>query len=105
MKLAFDPAVSLSRAGAGKTDDPGNRNDPEALRALCQDFESILIQSMFKEMRKTIPESDLLDTDMASDLFDEMMDMEVARDMARKGGFGLADQLYRQLQGPGDEPD
>ncbi|MBA2881326.1 flagellar protein FlgJ [Desulfosalsimonas propionicica] len=105
MKLALDPAVSLPQAGAGKTDDPANRNDPEALRAICQDFESILIQSMFKEMRKTIPESELLDTGMASDLFDEMMDMEVARDMARKGGFGLADQLYRQLQGTGEGSD
>jgi flagellar protein FlgJ len=105
MKLAFDPRLSLPQAPVDGSDDTGKQKDPEALRALCQDFESILINSMFKEMRKTIPESELLDTGMASDLFDEMMDMEVARDMARKGGFGLADQLYRQLQGPGEGSD
>ena len=104
MKLAFDPQASLGRTAAAQ-DPSKSGKDPEALKTLCQDFESILIHSLFKEMRKTIPESELLETGMATDLFQEIMDMEVARDMARKGGFGLAQSLYRQLQGPGQATD
>jgi flagellar protein FlgJ len=99
MKLAFDPKMSMPAAAPGNEKNRDDK-DPEALKELCRDFESVFIHTLFKEMRKTIPESELLGNDMASDLFEEIMDMEVARDMASKGGFGLADMLYRQLQPP-----
>lgn len=99
MKLAFDPKICMPAAASGRENRVDDK-DPEALKELCRDFESIFIHSLFKEMRKTIPESELLGNDMATDLFEEIMDMEVARDMAAKGGFGLADILYGQLREP-----
>lgn len=77
--------------GEGKGGNP-------SLKRLCQDFEAILIHSMFREMRDTIPKDGYLEPTHGSEWFQEMMDKEVARNMARKQGLGLAQQLYEQFQ-------
>ncbi|MCF8039358.1 MAG: rod-binding protein [Desulfohalobiaceae bacterium] len=91
MKMAFDPRITS----------PGiaNRKEEDGLKRLCQDFEAIFINTLFKEMRKTVPDQGYLDRNMGLDMFQEMMDMEVAREMSRKGGFGLGRSLYGQLRG------
>jgi flagellar protein FlgJ len=96
MKLAFDPHLaSTAKPGEGgkalKTDEQAE------LKKLCQDFEAVFIQTMFKQMRAAIPEDGYLDTGMGGELFQEMMDTEVAREMARKGGFGLGRLLYESF--------
>ncbi|MBW1776913.1 MAG: rod-binding protein [Deltaproteobacteria bacterium] len=98
MMPAFDPRIGPMNGTAGP-DPRGKENDPKALHALCQDFESIFIHYLFREMRKTVPEAGLVDSGVAMDIFEEIMDMEVAREMARKGGLGLGETLYRELTG------
>jgi flagellar protein FlgJ len=97
MQLAFDPHMAHPRQA-----EPGGDSDPNGKRAglkgLCQDFEAILIHTFLRQMRETVPEDGYLDAGMGQDLFQDMMDMEVAREMARKGGFGLGRLLYQQFQ-------
>jgi len=97
--MAFDPQLMYPRITTGEK--RSDRNDPEGLKQVCQDFEAIFINSLFQEMRKTVPEDGFLEADMGMDLFQEIMDMEVAREMARKGGLGLGKLLYEQLGGLG----
>jgi Rod binding domain-containing protein len=47
-------------------------------------------------MRQTIVKSELTESDSA-DLYEDLMDKEVAQKMTRRGGVGLADMLERQL--------
>ena len=96
--MAFDPRMALcrSQAGAGAG---GNEKDPEALKQVCRDFEAVFINTLFQQMRKTVPDSGYLDHGMGMEMFEDVMDMEVARDMARNGGFGLGRLLYEQLAG------
>ncbi len=65
----------------------------------CQEFESIFVNMMLKEMRKTVDKAGLLDGGQAEDIFQDMLYDEYAKDMTRAAGFGLADQVYRQLTG------
>jgi flagellar protein FlgJ len=64
----------------------------------CQDFESIFVKMMLKQMRATVDKSDsLLSGGWAEEIYQDMLDDEYSGTMAKKAGFGLADQLYRQL--------
>lgn len=100
MKIAFDPQMTmpkLSRAPASEAAAPPG-DDSQGLRQLCQDFEALFVHSLFQQMRNTIPEDGFFERDMSMDFFEEIMDMEVAREMARKGGFGLGEHLYQSLR-------
>ncbi len=97
MKLAFDPQVSYPEIMANH-ENRSDKNDQNTLKQLCQDFESIFINSLFKEMRKSIPDNGYLKHEMSMEIFHEMMDMEIARELSNRGGLGLARLIYEQLQ-------
>lgn len=102
MKLAFDPQIS--RIQSTPENDEKSAGKDAALKRLCQDFEALFINSMFQQMRKTIPTDGYLEHDMSMDFFEEIMDTEVAAKMSRQGGFGLAQRLYEDFQKkPGSE--
>ena len=77
--------------------------DDQKLRQTCQEMESVFLEMMLKEMRNTVPKSDLMDT-RNQELFQSMLDTEVTRDMAKAGGIGLADLMYRQLSQKVSDP-
>ncbi len=98
MKMAFDPQMLRPQVMDGE-EGTSREKQQEGLKQLCQDFEAIFINSLFQEMRRTIPEGGLLGDSPGTELFQEMMDMEVAGEMSRTGGLGLAQGLYRQFLG------
>ena len=64
----------------------------------CQEFESIFVKMMLKEMRNSVDKSDsLVSGGWAEDIYSDMLDDEYSKSMAKSAGFGLADQLYKQL--------
>jgi Rod binding domain-containing protein len=64
----------------------------------CQEFESIFVKMMLKEMRKSVDKSDsLLSGGWAEDIYQDQLDDEYSASMAKTAGFGLADQLYKQI--------
>lgn len=65
----------------------------------CREFESLFVNMMLKEMRKTVDKSGLLDGGQAEDIFQDMLYDEYAKDMTRAASFGLSDQVYLQLTG------
>jgi len=73
---------------SGKTEDE--------LMSVAKDFESILIHKMLESMRKTVPKSGLLDS-FSLDMFESMMDQEIANEMAKNKGIGLSAMVYKQL--------
>ncbi len=70
----------------------------ERLRKACADFESIFIYHMFKTMRKTVPESGLLNKISGKDTYEMMVDQKVAEELAGKGGIGLQKMLFNQIK-------
>jgi Rod binding domain-containing protein len=74
--------------------------DPQALSEAARQFEAQLLHMMLESMRKSV-ERDEENASGAQDLYQEMMDREVALLVARRGGIGLATILERQLGGEG----
>jgi flagellar protein FlgJ len=100
VKLNIDPKLILDQAIAGPNAPKRlNRNNPAELKKVCQQFEAIFIRSLIKKMRATVPDSGLTEKSTGRELFEEMMDSEIANQAARKGDFGIAEILYRQLAG------
>ena len=53
---------------------------------------------MIKEMRATVPESELFPRSMADEIFTGMLDEQYADTMARSGGIGLSEMVVDQLK-------
>ncbi len=69
----------------------------DGLKKACQGFESYFLNMMFREMRKTVPKDELLGESNAMDIFRDMHDTEVMKNVAESGGIGIADMMYKQL--------
>ncbi|MCL2707808.1 MAG: rod-binding protein [Defluviitaleaceae bacterium] len=73
------------------------------LRKACEDFESYFLQIMFREMRKTsFDDGGFIKKSFAEKIFTDMMDEETSKSLAKSGGIGLADMLYRQMTAYGN---
>ncbi len=96
MEAAFDPRISIPDISAEKGGIQGKACRQE-LKRLCQDFEAVFINTLFREMHRAVPDDGYLEEGMGMDIFQEMMDMEISRQAARKGGFGLASLLYEHF--------
>jgi flagellar protein FlgJ len=86
---------SVSIAKDRSQDDETNKTD---LDQASRQFESLLLNLMIREMRATVPESSLLPTSMAQDLFTSMLDEKYADSMAQSGGVGLHRLIIEQLK-------
>lgn len=72
-------------------------HDPaKAARKAAEQFESYFLQQMMKEMRATIEKSELSEGH-AMETYQDLMDKEVAQQMVRRGGIGLANMLEQQM--------
>jgi len=69
----------------------------EELKSLALQFESIFVHYLMKSMRDTVPKSGLLSS-FSSDMYQSMFDQELAGEVSRHKGIGLADSLYRDLK-------
>lgn len=78
-----------------KTGKPESAEQKKLLKA-CQDFESVMLGTIFKQMSASTG-GDMLNQGAAAKQWREMLDDERAKSMAANGGLGLADAIYRQL--------
>ena len=78
-----------------------SREDPNAaINEVAEQFESMFIQMMLKSMRDALPKDGLFSSnDMET--YTEMADQQIAVNMAKSGGIGLADVIARQLRPEG----
>jgi flagellar protein FlgJ len=76
---------------------PDVRDAPGALRQACQQFEAVFLAQLLQKMRDTVPEDPLLGDSRAKDVYNSMLDWEMAQQIACTQSVGLADMLYRQL--------
>ena len=74
--------------------------DEERLKRAAEEFESLLLEQMVKDMRASIPKSQLFSDDPGRELFNEMLDGEFVRLMSHRGGIGLSSFLVQNLNDP-----
>ncbi|WDN90016.1 flagellar protein FlgJ [Desulfosarcina sp. BuS5] len=73
-------------------------NSDAALNRTCVEMESLFICQLFKEMRATIPKSGFISGGRAEEVYRSMLDSELAKELAKRNGLGLAPMLRSQLQ-------
>jgi flagellar protein FlgJ len=71
--------------------------EDQKLREACKDFESVFVRQLLSEMRATVPKSDLLGS-REEELYQDMLDTEMSKDIGRAGTLKLGDLLYDQLR-------
>jgi flagellar protein FlgJ len=71
-------------------------DDPAAIRAAAQQFESLFTSMMLKSMRDARVGQGLGDSQQ-SDLYQEMYDQQISLKISQGRGLGLADMLVQQL--------
>lgn len=71
-------------------------NDPATLREVARQFESIFTKMMLTSMRQASLGDPLFGSDQA-DMYQGMMDDQLAVQLSQGRGLGLADMLIRQL--------
>ena len=89
---ALDSTAYTNAANQTATDDE--------LMDACKQFESYFLEQMFKEMMKTIPESE--DTSSSNsqlmDYYKDEMVQQIASDSTEQNSLGLAQMLYEQMK-------
>ena len=94
----IDPRTVLSHS-LRQTNAPEERKarDLKAIRESSRQFETIFVMEMYKAMRKAIPEGGLFEKSVATEMFQEMYDMEIAKATAQGQGIGIGEAMYRQM--------
>jgi len=70
---------------------------PEAIKAVAQQFEALFMDMMVKSMRDANLGSGLFDSD-ETEMYQQMWDQQIALQLAKNKGFGIAELMTRQLQ-------
>lgn len=71
---------------------------PEQLAA-ARGFEAMMIDHLIQEMRKSVPDNELMPASQGEKIFRQMLDTEYARKLSESGGIGIAGLVLEQLQG------
>ncbi len=87
-----------------KTDDFKNilesakaSKDDERLEVTCKQFESIFVDMLMKNMRRTITDGGFAPKSHAREMFEGMLDEEIAKVASNGQGIGIAKMMYDQL--------
>jgi len=71
----------------------------------AEEFQAVLLTQILHQMRATVMRSGLFDDSPGREIYEEMFDAAVAREMARRDALGLNEILRRQLGRPHKEAD
>lgn len=76
---------------------PSRRMEETKLKDACQQFESLFLSQILKEMKKSIPKTEGEDQ-KDKEMYEELMYDEISKSMAASGGVGMANILYQQMK-------
>jgi len=95
LQAATDKLDKTSKAKVLSKEDLAKR-DKEIKDASVQ-LEAIMLKLMYNEMWKTVPKNELFGDGNAMEIYRDMYNEELTKQMAEGGGIGLADFIYKQL--------
>lgn len=101
MSFALESRVDFSRqlATQGLAIDSTKTNDPAALKAVAQQFESLFMNMMMKSMRsanRSLSEGNYFNS-FETKMYEDMLDEKLSGKLSTHGGLGIADLLMRQF--------
>jgi peptidoglycan hydrolase FlgJ len=94
----IDPRTMLSASRPHLDAEQKKERSLEELRQYTREFEAIYINELFKAMRKTIPDGGLIEKNMSTEIYEEAIDLELARSASAGRGTGLGEAMFEQLR-------
>ena len=73
-------------------------NPEKQMREAAKMYEQYFLNEMVRSMRKTVQQSDLIEQTMGEKIYSEQLDNQYVESWADRGGVGLANIIYDQLQ-------
>lgn len=64
----------------------------------AKEFEALLLQQMLKGMWNSVPQGGLLSGSREEELYRDMLNEQIAKDMASKQGLGIAKVVAREMK-------
>lgn len=98
VQKTLDASQKQAQQVKDKLEEASKSQDDKALMDACREFESIFMQMVLKEMRSTVQDSGLTEKTQAREIFEGMHDEELAKEMSKDQGIGLAKMLYESMQ-------
>lgn len=71
--------------------------DDEELKKVCTEFEGIILDMMYKQMKATVSKSKLIPEDSGTEYFEGLLDEKIVEEASKTNSLGLAEQMYKQL--------
>jgi peptidoglycan hydrolase FlgJ len=93
---ALDKSFYADPKGLTALKKEASTQSPEALRETARQFESLFTTMMLKSMRQATPDDPLFGSDQQS-FYQDMFDQQMAVQLSKGKGLGLADMLVQQL--------
>lgn len=90
--------LSQERLPAGEVDE--NKVDPKVrtkLHKAAQDFEANFVSQMFSQMFESVPIDETFGGGRGEEMFRSLLVNEYGKQVASRGGLGIADSVYREL--------
>ncbi len=101
MNIIPNTGSTIAKPPANAENPPADRSKT-ALETMAADFEAIFVRQMLSTMRTSSLGEGLFDGQGLEE-FRDMQDSMLAKDMADKGVFGVAELLSRHVQNNGTE--
>ena len=89
------PASLLSANRGGKLS--ADEAKKAEIRKAAGQFQAIFVEMMLKSMRETVQKDKLTGGGHGEEVYGSLLDREYAAAVSRRGGFGLAEIIERQL--------
>lgn len=95
MRVNWEPSDLV----ASKAEELSQRKSTsqKALQDAAEQFEAIFLYQLMEQMRRTVPESDLFGNRRAENIFQSMLDQEIASNISQGQSVGLAKMIYEQM--------
>ncbi|WP_218961213.1 rod-binding protein [Desulfobotulus mexicanus] len=106
MRLNSDVQMSMVSESrlAGDAKAAARAAEDARLKEACAGFEAIMLQTMLKGMRQTLPGDGIFGQGQAEEIWQSRLDQELAERISKGGNSpGLRDFLYRQLSRSGGD--
>ncbi len=112
----MDPAINLSpevltnqrfdaqadQLGMKALGAKGKMSDKE-MRDVANQFESMMLRQLLKEMRKSVPKEDgFFGNSHAMNMYMDMSDDHLAKNIAENNSFGIGDIIYQEMKEKND---
>lgn len=95
MDFKIDPRMRPSHATQPIQD--RKSRDLDSLKESSREFETMFVMEMYKAMRKAVPDGGLFEKSNATEIFQGMLDLELAKESTKGEGMGIAKAMYDQM--------